>query len=499
MTLEQYAAFVANYAPRHNLADPSIGTTANIYKSEFFSEPRLTTEKFLKVDTVLFRKCVLPYPEFGTVEFIGDDIYSKECLDSADGIPFVLEHPTDFSGERTDVTPENFSTLIKGVVTNPRIVFHQGENIVIATLVIYDPEVIQLILDKKLTEVSQGYYCVPQNTHGCYNNVNYDTEQTKIKFNHLALVSNGRAGDSVRLLYNAKPNTEVLTFVQNSKGTTIMKKNKFGQRITANGILYTDPVTGKKDPKLELTPVQNTGDKPKDIQNEEDDVTPVDEPVENAMDGGREAFLMQMLQFLMPMVAGNGQAAAPAMLPNSTIPDPNADLAKEKLIGNALAVLNNLQGGAPAIQPAPIQSVLPGTQLPVNQNPQFGQLLTMFNAMQNGGGQVQPTINPANINLETRKLVANALREEQRTMISAEMIYGGAAAEEVMKYNSIHDFRKAALIEVGFDEARVNSMKVLEVSAHYEAATSQLKTNALKSQTIEGGIEMVNGEEVIMV
>lgn len=494
MTLEQYAAFKLAYTPRRNLADPAIGTTANIYKSEFFSEPRITNEGFLKVDTVLFRKCVLPYPEFGTVEFVGDAIYSKECLDSADGIPFVLEHPVNFRGDRIDVTPENFATLIKGVVTNPRIVFHQGENIVIATLVIYDPEVIQLVLDKKLTEVSQGYYCVPQNTHGCYNSVNYDTEQTKIKFNHLALVANGRAGDSVRLLYNAKPNIEVLTFVQNSKGTN-MKKNKFGQRITANGILYTDPVTGKKDPKLEIVSKQNAGHpNDEDRDNEEDDVTPVDEPVENTMDGGgREAFLMQMLQFLMPMVAGNGQAPAPAMLPNSTIPDPSVDMAKEKLIGNALAVLNELRGNT---QPAPIQSVLPGSQLPVNQNPQFGQLLRMFNALTTGKNQVQPSIDPANINLETRKLVANAMREDQKTMISAQAIYGGAAVEEVMKYNSTHDFRKAALVEVGFDEAEVEGMPVLEVKAHYNAHTSMLKTNALKSQDIEGGIEMVQGEEV---
>jgi hypothetical protein len=73
-----------------------------------------------------------------------------------------------------------------------------GEKSVIGDLVITDPTLAQRVLDGELREVSTGYSCVyDDNGDGTYS-------QRKLRANHIALVSSGRAGEHVRI-YDEQP------------------------------------------------------------------------------------------------------------------------------------------------------------------------------------------------------------------------------------------------------------------------------------------------------
>ena len=142
---------------RVNFIQSTNPTFSTIYTSEFFSEPQLTTEGFLTVDTVLGRTGVLPYtyvlPSGETVvrnELLSESIIGDTYKESTEGAPFVLEHPQNEKGEFVDVDPTNYDKFIKGTITKPRRIVHNGERILVGTLKIFDPEVIQLVLDKKL-------------------------------------------------------------------------------------------------------------------------------------------------------------------------------------------------------------------------------------------------------------------------------------------------------------------------------------------------------------
>lgn len=425
-----------------NRADPSIGTTANIYRTDFFKAPEKTREGFLIVDVILGRKCVLPYkyknPSTGeiveTKELIGDDIFSSAFLESAEGLPFVLEHPQTDAGEFVNVTPENYNQYIKGTVNNPRVEEADGERMVIATLKVFDPEVIDLILTKRLGEVSQGYFCTTENKKGVYNNVSYDAEQRNIILNHLALVSEGRAGDSVRLLYNTKANSDVLKFIQNTKhGVNRMKfVNKEGKEIDFK----------KLDPAKKYRINASTTNADEMIVDEEE---AEGEPVANMDEGaGMASVLMEVIKMIL------GQAKPAPAAANSEFPG-GMENGDDKLMGNSLLQL--------------IQSA-------------------------------QKTAAPAKLNSDTRQLIADGVREFEKAAIAAKSILGDDAMNEAVNFNSVDAFKRSVLVKAGREESEVEKFNSAEVSAYFDVETEKSRNEILNplranSGHIESGIEIV--------
>lgn len=182
-----------------------VRTTANrqhTLTSQFLGKPETTQEGFLVVPVVIAQKMVLDYPEYGTKELLGDEIFSEQYLKSCDGCPFVLEHPVDENGKPTDVMPHNYEQYVKGVLIDP--VVDKENNRVLGKLKVWDSEVIKAIQSGELREVSQGYTCNVIDNSGQYDGDRYDGVQANVVMNHLALVSAGRAGDAVKVLYNGK-------------------------------------------------------------------------------------------------------------------------------------------------------------------------------------------------------------------------------------------------------------------------------------------------------
>lgn len=114
------------------------------------------------------------------------EVFSPITMASFEGKSVTIKHPRDFVG------PDNWSYLSKGIVQNVRRGKEEdedGEDVLLADLLITEAFAIQLV-KSGLREVSCGYEAEYEQTG------KGKGRQTKIVGNHLALVEEGRAGQS---------------------------------------------------------------------------------------------------------------------------------------------------------------------------------------------------------------------------------------------------------------------------------------------------------------
>jgi hypothetical protein len=117
------------------------------------------------------------------VERKPEQVFRPETIASFNGKPFTIDHPD------TDVTPENWNQLTKGIILEPRRGVGIEDDLLLADVLVYDPEAIRLIEDEGMNEVSAGYdagYEQDEDTGDGY--------QVDILGNHVALVQAGRCG-----------------------------------------------------------------------------------------------------------------------------------------------------------------------------------------------------------------------------------------------------------------------------------------------------------------
>lgn len=137
------------------------------------------------------------------------EVFDIATLASFEGKPVTDGHPT------VDVGPHNYSQYAKGHVQNVR----RKDDKIVADLVITDPILIDKVKNKTMREVSSGYNCVYLNNAG-------RITQNEIRGNHVAVVSEGRAGPSVSI-QDQKPEFEKSTNVERRKPRMGKTKNPF--------------------------------------------------------------------------------------------------------------------------------------------------------------------------------------------------------------------------------------------------------------------------------
>lgn len=117
------------------------------------------------------------------------EVMDFDSLASLKLVPFTNDHPA------TKVTPENASSLSIGSIGDGISTSSDG---VFAPIVITDA---QAIADAEAGKqaLSCGYRCEIDETPGVWNGVAYDVIQRNIRYNHVALVNRGRAGDAAVL------------------------------------------------------------------------------------------------------------------------------------------------------------------------------------------------------------------------------------------------------------------------------------------------------------
>jgi len=179
-----------------------------------------TPEGFLIVPVTATRTGVLPYAkEDGSVSRearIPDEVFSDKSIASMKGIPVTNEHPVDL------VTAHNATSLTKGW-TGHDVKTRDGRYLE-TTVKIVDEATIAQVLDGK-HEVSMGYEVEKDESPGRFDGEEYDVIQRNIRYNHLAIVTKGRAGPDVKLRLDAADN-EIL----NSDEGGEMKKVKLGDK-----------------------------------------------------------------------------------------------------------------------------------------------------------------------------------------------------------------------------------------------------------------------------
>jgi len=181
---------------------------------------------FIEVlDNPVLMEGVYPYisppgsrlPDTVYMVFRGEEELSKpETLESLRLMPIVDLHPTapEMLGDSDNaIKPEQHG--IHGTV-GERIAFNasgaQGAGIY-ANLKLISSEIRDKIDNQGIKELSPGYWARYDYTPGEYNGIKYDAIQRDIKFNHLALVPDGRQGAAVSVLdqmenpiFNQPPN-----------------------------------------------------------------------------------------------------------------------------------------------------------------------------------------------------------------------------------------------------------------------------------------------------
>ena len=139
------------------------------------------------------------------------EVFDSESLSSLKGKTLTLNHPDE------DVTAENYNHLAKGFVLDVR---REG-NLIIGDIKITDPDVIDLVMNKEMVELSLGYDTkLVKSDDGKFN-------QTEIVYNHLALVKKGRA-EVARIVDGHKLRVVDKQF---EKGGNDLEKDTFLQRV----------------------------------------------------------------------------------------------------------------------------------------------------------------------------------------------------------------------------------------------------------------------------
>jgi hypothetical protein len=150
----------------------------------------------LRGDAVITRAGVFHYqgPSGETVrEFRSpEEVFKADSLASARMIPVTVEHPKEGR-----VTPDNAKQLAVGWTGES---VRQDGSTLVAPVRIFAADGIKAIEGGK-RQLSLGYKCEVERRDGVWNGEQYDSVQTNIDYNHLAVVDAARAGAvaSVRL------------------------------------------------------------------------------------------------------------------------------------------------------------------------------------------------------------------------------------------------------------------------------------------------------------
>lgn len=116
-----------------------------------------------------------------------EEVFSPACMASFEGKPVTEDHPDLPEG----VSAENIREYQKGHAQNIRRGKGPQKNLLLADLVITDPETIRHIREGK-REISCGYTYTLAEENGRF-------VQREIRGNHIAVVDRGRAGSRVRI------------------------------------------------------------------------------------------------------------------------------------------------------------------------------------------------------------------------------------------------------------------------------------------------------------
>ncbi len=166
----------------------------------------ITDEGYIKANAIVTRTGVFFYknPD-GTIRNElrhPDEVFKVDSLESMKMIPVTNRHPQ----ERL-VSAENAKRLAIGYTGET--VTQDGE-FVLSNLLITDLASVKDVTERNRKELSLGYTVDLIPEEGSYNGHPYNFRQTNIKYNHLSIVDNARAGSEARIALDSADAEEIL-------------------------------------------------------------------------------------------------------------------------------------------------------------------------------------------------------------------------------------------------------------------------------------------------
>jgi uncharacterized protein len=166
----------------------------------------ITDEGYIKANAIVTRTGVFLYknPD-GTIRKElrhPDEVFKTDSLDSMKMIPVTNGHPQ----ERL-VSAENAKRLAIGYTGET--ITQDGE-FVLSNLMITDLASIKDVTERNRRELSLGYTVDLIPEEGSYDGQPYNFRQTNIKYNHLSIVDNARAGSEARIALDSFDAEEIL-------------------------------------------------------------------------------------------------------------------------------------------------------------------------------------------------------------------------------------------------------------------------------------------------
>jgi len=164
---------------------------ARKFDSFQFEKFERTANGYLKIDGIVTRTGVFKYAEGNNLRSV-EEVLNPDSLKTMMNIPVTWDHPPDL------LTPFTTSLYQKGFVATEPEVISQGPDkylIKLNDIIITDPSLIYAIEnDKDYRQFSLGYDCIEVEKKGVFDSMEYDSMQTKITYNHLAVVKDARCG-----------------------------------------------------------------------------------------------------------------------------------------------------------------------------------------------------------------------------------------------------------------------------------------------------------------
>jgi hypothetical protein len=215
-----------------------LNNVARFDRGQVKGDAFITNEGYIKANAIVTRTGVFLYknPD-GTIRKElrhPDEVFKVDSLDSMKMIPVTNGHPQ----ERL-VSAENAKRLAIGYTGET--ITQDGE-FVLSNLMITDLASIKDVTERKRKELSLGYTVDLIPEEGSYNGQPYNFRQTNIKYNHLSIVDNARAGSEARIALDSFDAEEILIEEAN------MAKRKI--KIDDDEILMEDNVANQVEQLL---------------------------------------------------------------------------------------------------------------------------------------------------------------------------------------------------------------------------------------------------------
>lgn len=225
------------------------------------------------------------------------DVFDDKTIASFEGVPITDNHP---SPRGTLVNSDNWLQYARGTVTNVRRGTGEFANNIVADLHINDKSLVTIVDGKVKEQVSCGYTCEWVYEDGVI-------KQKKIRGNHVAIVSMGRAGDTVVIRDSApdieEPVIEDEPIVEDNMNGGKEKMSLFKQVLSAvfpeqvEKVDLADRIYAATVSVVDSDSSDKDDDKDNDYDNDKDDS--VDDKKPNVMDSALDDKLNKVLDAMM--------------------------------------------------------------------------------------------------------------------------------------------------------------------------------------------------------